>query len=874
MNFDGSIVDEFICESKEHVTVMEKSLLTLEDQKQNPDKELVNEIFRAIHTIKGSAGFLGLTTINTLSHTMETLLSMIREGNLKPSASHIDALLEGVDQLNALLDDVKNSNDKDITEIYSRLNNLINNGLSDETNHGGEKTDFLANKTKHLSNFTISEYTFRSIPKEYRYLYILKYELCHFEKESGKSPVALVNQLLKMGYILDGFLEESSGTIDRDFSGEKLYYNLLYASVIEPDLIADAVELDNDSIKEVKREVFEKTFNTSNDTASMIENTITDQNIDTGNSNQTTDDTASHPHETIRMRVDILDKLMILAGELVLVRNQQLMHVNKKDPVSRNISQRLNIVTSDLQETIMRTRMQPIGTVFGKFKRIVRDLGKKLGKKIEIEMTGNDVELDKTILETLTDPLVHIIRNCCDHGIETPEKRQEKGKPETGTITLIAYHEGGQMNVEIRDDGKGIDREAVKRNAVVKNIRNPEELAQMSDKEILSLIFLPGMSTAEKANDISGRGVGMDVVKTSIEKLGGIIDIKSENAIGTTIRFRLPLTLAIIPSIIVSVDKQRYAIPRINLEELVCLYDDDIGKKIECVGNKEMYRLRDSLLPLVRLNEILKRPQPFTEEVQFKITEQYRGLYNKYSTDYKKSDAEQRACNWSVNFAVMKVGGTRYGLIIDRLIGTEEIVVKPMHQSVKDIPVYSGATILGDGSIALILDAIGIAHHAGIELDEQCSHKAEKKLQDIEGKNNGLLLFKSGKNEQFALETPCIKRIEKISLDTIERIGNKEFIIINGLSTQILRLNSFLDVSECMTHDTMYLIIPKGTPHPYGILMSQLIDIGDYAIRINKETYNAPGLKGSAIIKDKMTLFLDVNEIIKCAEPQWCNESS
>ncbi len=576
--------------------------------------------------------------------------------------------------------------------------------------------------------------------------------------------------------------------------------------------------------------------------------------------------------DTVRIKLDLLNELMQLAGELVLVRNQQLLSVDKSDPQARTNLQRLNIVTSELQETIMATRMQPIGNLFGKFTRIVRDLGKKLGKQIEIEITGSEVELDNTILEALSDPLTHLVRNCCDHGIESPPDRARSGKPEVGRMVLRAYHESGQINIEITDDGKGIDPKFIRRKILEKGLKTEAELSAMGDKEITALILLPGFSTAEKLSDVSGRGVGMDVVKTSIEGLGGTLDIDSQVGRGTTIYMRLPLTLAIIPCLVVMVGEYRYAIPQVNLEELVCLYDEDVKNKIECAGGREVYRQRNQLLPMVRLEEVFKRDKRFSERVNAEIAEFHRHGQERRYLEYlnRKSEPgnEDLRFTQSLNFAVLKVGLNSFGLIVDRVIGTEEIVVKPMHPSLKSLGSYAGATVMGDGKVALIVDAMGIARHAGISLDGRAGAAAKLAAQ-VFTDTQTVLLFASGPEEQFAMALPLIKRIESIPVSRIEKIGGKEYITIDDVSTLVLRLDKHLNVSACEDKEEMYLILPKHCKNPFGILASRLVDTQTTSIDLNTESYKEEGLLGTAIIKDKMTLFLDIHSLIERAEPTW-----
>jgi two-component system chemotaxis sensor kinase CheA len=384
---------------------------------------------------------------------------------------------------------------------------------------------------------------------------------------------------------------------------------------------------------------------------------------------------------TIRVEVAILDRLMNLVGELVLTRNQilQFATVNENKAVTSS-SQRLNLITTELQENVMKTRMQPIGGIWNKLPRLVRDISQSMSKEVDLHMEGTTTELDKTILEAVKDPFTHIVRNAIDHGIETPEERVKKGKPRRGSIHLRAFHEGGQVNIDICDDGAGINLQRVKRKAVSQGMITEDQAARLSEREALHLIFRPGFSTAEKITAISGRGVGMDVVKTNIEKIGGVVDLVNNPGHGATIKIKIPLTLAIIPALIVTAKNERFAIPQINLRELVRLEGDGARKGIEMVQGIEVYRLRGKLLPLVRLRHLLKLDDNPAGE--------------------PASDV--------VNIVVLAADNRFFGVVVDGINDTEEIVVKPLSKQLKNIPAFAGSTIMGDGKVALILDAVGM----------------------------------------------------------------------------------------------------------------------------------------------------------------------
>ncbi len=876
IEFDQELLDDFVAESREHLETIEEDFLTLEKQKDNPDQELVNKVFRAIHTIKGCAGFVGMKKINELAHVMETLLSMIRNDEIKPELKFVDPLLKGVDCLNSMLDNPISSNDMDISEIYGILSGLLSTEAPTQVKKDLNETKPLEDLKGVDIGFEVTEFTLKNIPED-EFLYTLKYDLIEFTKEGGKNPMALIKKLMSIGDIVDAKIETPADDLYAGLPIGPLLYDVLFSTKIAPDKIAEAVELTQSNVSQVKRANIaptenveeekpeaapEKTAIKEDEPKAPAMTTVVEKPVDANSAKPApTSGGGERGGGTIRINVDILEQLMMLAGELVLVRNQQLINVDKSDPTARTIVQRLDIVTSELQESIMRTRMQPIGNVLNKFTRIARDLGNKLGKKISIEITGAEVELDKTILESLADPLTHLVRNCCDHGIESPEDRKAKGKPEAGHIELKAYHEGGQINIEINDNGKGINPQIIMKKALEKKLKTEAEIAQMNDKEITALILLPGFSTAEQISDVSGRGVGMDVVKSNIEKLGGTIDIESVEGEGTKMHLRLPLTLAIIPCLIVMVGDYRYAIPQVNLIELMCLYDNEARTKIECAGNNEVYRLRDTLLPMVRLAEVLKRPAPFTEDVRAEITETYR---KEQEEKLKNNEISQ-----SLNFTVLKIGNRRFGLIVDRVLGTEEIVVKPMHPALKSLGCYSGATVMGDGKVALILDVDGISRHACIDLNGSAKDASATDDNIDENESHTVLLFKNGPKEQFAVPLPLIRRIERIDVSNIEQIGDKNFITIDGVSTLVIRMDNVLSVSPCVEKKEMHLLLPKHTSKPFGILISKLVDITETPMKLNEDSYIEEGLLGSLIVQDRLTLFVDIYGLVEKAEPAW-----
>nr|MBF0220909.1 hybrid sensor histidine kinase/response regulator [Desulfobulbaceae bacterium] len=747
---DEPLIFEFVGELKEHIEKIESGLLILETQKDKPDQEIVSQIFRPLHSIKGAAGFMELHNIKKLAHSMESILVPIRDNKQLPNQKIFDHLFSGLDILKKMTADILNSNNMDIDAICTAIINLK----------------------------------------------------LHPEDDGIKSSEKQKN-----------------------------------------------VALGSDSVHQT-------TINALNGQQDPAQ---TEFPIDSCDSNsEHPEPIKSEQSDTIRLNVRILDQLLALAGELVLVRNQHLRAVDTTTPLVKGISQRLDQVTTELQETIMQTRLQTIDIIFSRFHRIVRDISQKQEKIIDLTCSGNDVELDKTVIESLTDPLMHIIRNCCDHGLETPLVRTTKGKTSAGKLTVKASHEAGHIQVVVKDDGRGIDPIAIKNKLLTLDRAKAQIYEEMNEKELISCIFKPGLTTCKEISEFSGRGVGMDVANTSIKKIGGTIGVESQLNIGTTFTIEIPLTLAIIPSMAVNVSGQRFAISQHRVEELVCLYDNDIYDKIECLGNQEVYRLRDELIPIVRLSEVLKHNKPFTEEKKLSIT-------NKYSQLKKQVQCAAEHTPDSLHFLITKGGQQKFGLIIDKVIGSEEIVIKPMHSFLQHLPIYSGVTIMGDGEMALILDVDGIAKYYNVDVTN--SRSLSRETEEI-GISQDVLLFSNNPDEHFALPLLQVKNIKRVAIKQIESIGDKEFLTINGISTLVLRLGNILDLDSPVQNEEMFLVTPRYVKEPVGILINCLSGTRLLPEQFEEKGFLGQSTLGTVILDKQLTSILDIYSLIEQAEPK------
>lgn len=529
---------------------------------------------------------------------------------------------------------------------------------------------------------------------------------------------------------------------------------------------------------------------------------------------------------SIRVNVTLLDRLMNLMGEMVLVRNQVLQHANETEDLSfLALSQRLDVVTNELQDQVMRTRMQPIGNVVGSFQRLVRELAKDLGKKIDLTVQGKDTELDKTLLEAIKDPLTHIVRNSCDHGVENPQERIKAGKPETGHVLISAFHEGGQVTVEVSDDGRGLNRAKILKKAEEKALVTAERAATISDRDLYQLIFLPGFSTADQVSAVSGRGVGMDVVKTNVEKIGGTVELSSNPGKGSTIRLKVPLTLAIVPIMLVKSGGESYAIPQVNLVELVRAGRSNQSAQIETLQGRPVLRLRGSLLPLVDLASFLGG-SPRREDLD------------------------------SVNVVVIRAEGEPFGLIVDEVSDTADIVVKPLSKFLKALDIYSGATILGNGTVALILDVAGMSR--------KCKLTTERREEmDFRTETNSFsdlmeyLVFKLRRPGLYCLPLCLVHRLEEFPRSAIETTGKSRVVQYRGSILPLLDLETTLGGTQPGTSENISVIVIKKSDRFFGIEVSEILDVVFSESMIEDASQNGELTMGNLLLDGTMYVIVD-----------------
>lgn len=695
----------FLDETKEHLQNLNTQILELESDPEGEDT--VNEIFRAAHSLKGMAGTMGYKRMQNLTHDMENVFSEVRNGNIKVQPKLIDVLFQCLDALEEYTENIQNNADEgtnDNEALIKQLNDILNgeNGGAPEPAGGasaaaaasepvgGDKWNDIALDDSQISVIKEAQ----NQGKKVYGLNVVVQENCILKAARAFLVFKAVEEMAEIIVSMPSAQDVEDEKFDRDFT-------LMLLSDAELDKIIEAAESvseiekatgalimleNNPSYKKSEEEkaeaeaeaaVEEKSVpaeGTAASSESQAEAAVAPAQA--APAKQDTKKAASKPvvNRTVRVDIEKLDSLMNLVSELIIAKNS-LVSVSSQEQTNTNSAfneqiEYLEQVTTNLHESVMKVRMVPIESVVNKFPRMIRDLSKKLDKKLELYMSGEETELDRTVVDEIGDPLMHLLRNSADHGIESAEVRAQRGKPSVGSIFLDAYQDGNNVVIEVRDDGNGIDTEAVKEKAIERGSITPEQAANMTDKEIVNLLFLPSFSTAKKVTDVSGRGVGLDVVKSKIESLSGEVEVKTKLGEGSTWTIRLPLTLAIIQALMVVVGDEKYAISLGSIQTL----EDIVPSDVKLVQNKEVIHLRGQVIPLIRLNEVL--------DIESK-----------------------RAADENLVVVIVKKGDKMAGLVIDELIGQQEIVIKSLGKYIKQCKFISGATILGDGEIALILDA-------------------------------------------------------------------------------------------------------------------------------------------------------------------------
>lgn len=743
MHTQDEIIQEFLVESRDNIDLLDRELVALEEDPRSQAR--LASVFRTIHTIKGTAGFLAFKKLELIAHAGESLLSRLRDGTIALNVTRASGLLVMVDAIRKLLSQIEASG-REGPEHYGALVETLSLLCDDASVH---RAELLLQEIAVASSAVQPE---SSVSPPVR---------------TGESPSHSPRARSAPPASKTGEADPSkSGGATADKSA---------AARVPPE--EPKTQLDS------------------------------------------------------RLRVDVglLDRLMTLVGELVLARNQLLQHsASSGDTSLVNTCQRVNFITTELQEGVMKTRMQPIDNVWNRFPRIVRDLAHSCGKQVTLEMDGRSTELDKTIIEAIADPLTHLVRNAIDHGIERPELRVAAGKPIMGTLRLRAFHEGGRVNIEIADDGGGIDVDRVRRKAIERGLLTPERARAASQHELVQLIFTPGFSTADQVTSISGRGVGMDVVYNNIERIGGSVEVESRKGLGTSIRIKIPLTLAIIPALLVGANGERFAIPQVNLVELVRFDAEQARTSVERIHGVPVFRLRGNLVALVELSQVLGLPAGNRDEY---------------------------------NIVVLQADDRQFGLIVDSIYDTEEIVVKPLSRDLKGLNVYAGATIMGDGRVALILDGVGLANQAelGSTRNGLRGRSADKQTGSQPADPQRLVLFRNAGGGRMALPLESVARLEEFPESAVEFVGNDQVVQYRG---EILPLVHLSDVfgSTRSSQPLLQVVVHSSEAGSVGFVVDAIEDIVE-AERPARLNGGRAGTIGSMVIQGRVTELLDADAL-------------
>lgn len=916
---------EFIAEIKDDLTSLEPALLAMEKKGGGTDDDLINHAFRSIHSIKGGAGFINFKELSSLSHAMENVLMRVREKSLVITSDVADALLAGFDKMKLMVEQIGKDESLDFEKERTALQKILNPALSgtgskkdpdqvqiplqgikkkesakpeksekpskprqkkkepapapDASNHKLEVIRPLGNSAVFQGReFWVDKKRLEHALSAQKFIYAVYIRFDEDLKTGDKNENMMINDIKSIGDILFSDLDAARS------GAPKPGFFFVISTILDLPLLSQVLEIPKTQMTLVDRqfagyETLMKgvVMQAAKDQPETEIKTTHAPEKPADSPDEKSSETAlslSSAAQTIRINVDLISKLMNRAGELVLVRNQIrpfLSSLARESSPATGIMQNIDMVTTDIQQAVMQMRMQPVIDLMGKYKRVVRDIARRISKKVEFILEGADVEVDRTVLEKLANPITHLIRNCIDHGIEPPEERIKKSKPETGIIRIKASHQGGQVLISVSDDGAGIDPQMVLSKAFEKGLVSEDQLDKMTDKQKIDLIFLPGFTTSEEITDISGRGVGMDVVKTNIESLRGRIEIDSVKGEGTKVHLIIPLTLAIVPSLIVQTGEFRFAIPQVNIKEVLYLEKDDIQNQVESVAGSEVLKLRGNIFPVVRLRNILEITtyieEPLTgekEEEKRKAIADRRKKTDKADTDLQREISKDRRQKFwdKTHIIVLKLGENLFGLCVDDLFDIEEIVVEPLSEYVSHLKCFAGTTVLGNGDVIMVLDIQGIADFAALKFDSIRTEEERRKLlkskeEQFKGGKKNLILFTSGKKEYFAMELKNIARLEPISPEDIHYTGHLKHMEYSGHAVHLFSIDEFLPAAQWdVSTGPLYAIFPKPLSLKACILASDIIDTIETDKSIDIDEVNPQPILGKLFIDDMMVQLL------------------
>ncbi len=808
------VVREFVAESHENLDRIDGDLLALE---RDPSaKQAIASIFRTFHTIKGTCGFLGFGRLERLTHSAETLLSRCRDGELVPNTEFFNVLLALVDTVRGVLASIESTGaepDVDHSALVARI----------------EATARSAKKAESRRPKSVAPAGRLSSPPPSPGVLAGTMRSSAASKGSASNIPPAMPRPAAMPFVDEIVVPRV------DVPGVSVGRLMVPAAPPAPAQGTAAAAVAAKAPEVPAPAAPRNSMAPAAPEAHAVEGAPEARGL-------------GLPDGYVRVDVAVLDRLMDLVGELVLTRNQTLQFAaTQSDPNFLAASQRLNLITTDLQEGVMRTRMQPIGNVLTKLPRMVRDLAMACGRKVRLEVEGTDTELDRTVIEAVKDPLTHIVRNAIDHGLEAPDVRVKAGKPAEGVVSLRAFHEGGMVNIEIADDGAGVRPDKVRARAIERGLVSRDDAGRMSDHDLVNLLFLPGFSTAETVTNVSGRGVGMDVVKTNVEQIGGTVALRSVLGRGTTVEIKIPLTLAIIPALVVSSCGERYAIPQVSLLELVRVEREQAARAIETVFGARLYRLRDKLLPLIDLRATLD--------------------------DGRLAGAEGET-DGAMNILVLEAQGRPFGLVVDEIHDTQEIVVKPLGALLKSLSLFAGATILGDGGVALILDVMGLAERAHLLGENRDKQKSKAAATQATKALEPLLLFGVPGGGRMAVALSQVARLEEFPAAALERTGDGEVVQYRGDIMPVQRLSAVIperrrtareveaEAEAEGARDRVPVVVFDVGGERFGLLVDRIHDVVEEDLA-GMRPGTRRGVRGSMVLQGKVTELLDV----RCLAP-------
>ncbi|MEP4164889.1 chemotaxis protein CheA [Maricaulis sp.] len=794
------LISEFLTETAESLDVIDAELVRFENNPE--DRAILDNIFRLLHTIKGTCGFLGLPRLEAVAHAGETLLGKFRDGELAVSPPMVTLVLEAIDQIKVLLESLEETGAEPAGEDSALISKLedaamgkLEGAVQPDAPQKPENWDEDLGRELRPGEVSLAdlEAAFQGADIDPA-------------NDPGDAAPAESAPVQHLGV----------GDFDPELGRE-----LRPGEVSAAELEAAFMSADVDPGNEPEAPKAFITDDMSHEEA--LQSAMAELK---GVDHVAGGEGGPRVQQTVRVTVDVLEGLMTTVSELVLTRNQLMQTIRgMEDEELKGPLQRLSAVTGELQDGVMKTRMQPIGDAWRKLPRIIRDVSTDLGKKIELVMEGQDTELDRQVLELIKDPLTHMVRNSADHGLEMPADRVKAGKPEKGRIKLSAYHEGGHIIISISDDGKGLDTKRIGEKALEKGLTTHDELERMTEAQIHRFIFAPGFSTAAKVTNLSGRGVGMDVVRTNIEQIGGVVDVASTAGRGSHFSIKIPLTLAIVSALIVGCDEQRFAIPQLAVRELVRV---GAGSEhtVEKLHGARVMRLRDRLMPIVDLHDVLG------------VGEAYSG-------------GEDEAAF----VVVLDAGGRNVGLVVDNVLDTEEIVVKPLSESLRNVSAYSGATILGDGSVIMILDPNGLAGEIVSAMEEEAvNDMASASVTELAQQTQRLLLVRAGGTEPKAVPLALVTRLEEFEPDTIETTNGRQVVQYRGRLMPIVPLGSEI---RCTEGQRLPVLVFAENHTAIGLAVDQIVDVVEERVDMQMSS-DKQGVIGSAIIKGKATDVVDI----------------